>query len=144
MKIHWNGFLKIAVEEYPKEACGFLFSKNIYNEKEEWFVFPVKNISKTPENQWIPDKKEMLKAKAKAIKLGLIKIGNVHAHPYLEDKYNEDLMRDIIRPSDLDLSFAKRFNDIVRIILCVGKKAIYDVFVHDKFGNKIDIILVEE
>ena len=142
MKINWNNFLKIAVKEYPKEACAFLFSKKPYSNKEEWFVFPIKNISSNPEEEWIPDKKEMLKVKAKAIKLGLVKIGNIHSHPYKEGGFNEDKMKDIIQPSDKDLLFARKFNDVIRIIVCVGNKAIYDTFVHDKFGNKIDIMLI--
>jgi len=144
MKVNWNGFLKLAVRKYPKEVCGFLFSKQPYNSKEEWFVFPVKNISENPEDGWIPDRKEMLKIKAKAIKLGLVKIGNVHTHPYYKEfgEYNEEKMKEIIQPSDTDLLFARKFNDIVRIIVCVDDKKIYNSFIHDKFGNKIDQILV--
>lgn len=145
-RIRWNGFLKHAIGEYPKEACAFLFSKQPYSEKEEWFVFVVKNIADDPVGAWIPDKKEMLKVKAKATKMGLVKIGNVHTHPYWKELgiYNEDKMQEIIKPSEKDLHFARKFNDIIRIIICVDDKSVYDVFVHDKFGNKIDIKLVEE
>lgn len=148
MKINWNGFLKHAVKEYPNEVCGFLFSKKPYHTEEEWFVFPIKNISETPEDEWIPDRKEMLKAKAKAIKLGLVKIGNVHSHPYqfmVGEEYDERKMQEIIHPSELDLKFARKFNDIIRIIVCVSDKAVvYDCFIHDKFGNKININLEEK
>jgi len=142
MKINWNGFIEHAIKEYPKEACGFLFSREPYSNEEEWFCFPVKNIAENQEEAWIPDKKDMLKVKAKAIKMGLVKIGNVHTHPYPKSQsYNEETMQRIIQPSDKDLSFARKFNDVIRIIICVGKKAIYNAYVHDKFGNKIDIYL---
>ena len=135
----------MAIEKYPEEVCGFLFAKNLYNEQEKWFVFSVKNIADNPEEAWIPDKQEMFKVKAKATKLKLIKIGNVHSHPYYEEwkPYSEDKMREIIKPSEKDLHFARKFNDVVRIIVCIDDKAVYDTFVHDKFGNKIDIQLEE-
>mgnify|MGYP001567934844 FL=1 len=143
--IHWNGFLKHAINEYPKESCAFLFSKKPYSEEEEWHVFTVKNIAYDPEGAWIPDKQQMLKVKTKATKLGLVKIGNVHTHPYYDEwkPYNDDKMREIIQPSEKDLHFARKFNDVVRIIICIDNKSVYDAFVHDKFGNKIDITLVE-
>lgn len=145
-KIHWNGFFKHAVEEYPKEACAFLFSKKPYSEGEEWFVFSVKNVADDPEGAWEPDKQEMLKVKSKATKLGLVKIGNIHSHPYYKEwkPFDEDKMKEIIQPSDKDLRFARKFNDVVRIIVCVDDEAVYDTFVHDKFGNKIDLKLIEE
>ena len=148
MKINWNGFLKHAVEEYPKEVCAFMFSSKLYSENEQWFVFKIKNIADDPINAWIPDKKEMLKVKAKATKLGLVKIGNVHSHPFQKDWKNVDdfmsVVDEIIKPSDKDLHFARKFNDIVRIIVCVDDKSAYGAYVHDKFGNKIDVDLLEE
>ena len=146
MKINFNGFLEKAMKEYPKEACAFLFSKKPYSNEEEWFCFPVKNIAENPEEAWIPDRKEMLKVKARAIKMGLVKIGNVHTHPYHKEwkPYNKDTMKEIIQPSDLDLSFARRFNDVVRIIICLDNKSIYNSYVHDKFGNQIEIPLEEK
>ena len=148
MKINWNGFFKHAIEQYPKEACAFLFSKQPYSKNEEWHVFHIKNVAENPEEAWEPDKKEMLKVKSKATKLGLVKIGNVHSHPYWKDWKNTDdfmtVVDEIIKPSDKDLHFARKFNDIVRIIVCVDDKVVYVAYVHDKFGNKIDIDLVEE
>jgi hypothetical protein len=141
MEIHFNGFLDLAIKEYPKEACGFLFSKMPYSQEEEWFVFPVKNISANPENEWIPDKKEMLRVKQKATKMGLVKIGNIHTHPYPDGEWHIETERMIIRPSKKDLQFARRFNDVVRIILVTGKDYISDCFVHDKFGNQIRVLL---
>ena len=147
-KIHWNGFLKHATQEYPKEACGFLFSKMPYSEHEEWFVYQVKNIADNPEEAWIPDRKEMLKVKAKATKLGMVKIGNVHTHPFQKDWKNVDdfmtVVDEIIKPSEKDLHFARKFNDVVRIIVCVDDKYAYGTYIHDKFGNKLEIKLEEE
>ena len=144
-KINWNGFLEHAVKEHPKEACAFLFSKKPYTKEEEWYVFSITNVADNPEEAWIPDKKEMLKVKSKATKLGLVKIGNVHTHPYYDEwkPYDEDKMREIIQPSAKDLHFARKFNDIIRIIVCVDDKAIYEIYIHDKFGNKLDISLTE-
>lgn len=138
--IYWNGFLTHAIQEYPKEACAFLFSKKPYSKDEEWQVFAVKNVADNPEEAWIPDKKEMLKVKAKATKLGLVKIGNIHTHPYWKEfgEFNLD------KPSEKDLHFARKFNDVVRIIVCISNKAVYGTFIHDKFGNKIDVGLIEK
>ena len=144
--IYWNEFLKHAIHEYPKEVCAFMFSKKPYSEDEEWHVFTVKNVADNPEEAWIPDKKEMLKVKAKATKLGMVKIGNVHTHPYWKELGNFDIdkMKEIIQPSEKDLHFARKFNDVVRIIACVDDKYAYGTYVHDKFGNKIDVGLIEK
>ena len=90
--------------------------------------------------------KEMQKVKNKAIKLGLVKIGNVHTHTYYDEwkPYNEDKMREIIQPSEKDLAFARKHNDIIRIIVCVDDKEDYGCYIHDKFGNEIDIMLEDE
>ncbi len=137
--IHWNGFLEIARKEYPKEACAFLFSKQPYSLEEEWFVFPVKNISDRPEKSWIPERRDMIKAKNKAIKLGLTHIGNIHTHPY-NNKGDIDYQ---FLPSGLDLKFARRFNNIIRGILVVDKTVIYGIKFHDKFGENIHITVEE-
>lgn len=144
MKINFNGFLKIAVESFPNEACGMLYSKNLYSDKEEWFVFNCKNISKTPKDKWIPDKKELAKIKRQADKLQLIKIGNIHTHPYYGDNKLENLDY-YVQPSKEDLYYANKFRDLARIILLISKdRGIMAQFIHDKFGNKIDIHLVSE
>ena len=140
MKIHWNGFMKSVVDEYPREVCAFLFSRSPYSYDEEWFVFQVKNISEIPAEEWIPDKNEMHRVKAKAIKMGLTKIGNIHSHPFIEGY----LIENVIGPSKKDLQFARRFNDIIRGILVVSKEAIYGIRFHDKFGNQIPITVVSK
>lgn len=105
MKITWNGFLGVAVKCFPNEACGFLFSKNLYTPEEEWFVFPCKNIAENPEYEWKPNKEEMLKIKKHAMKLGLTKLGNIHTHPCFDSKDIEELFLS----SDTDLKFARKF-----------------------------------
>lgn len=141
MRINFNGFLKIAVEGYLNEVCGMLYSKNLYSDKEEWVVFPCANISENPTNEWIPDSKELIKIKKKADSLGLIKIGNIHTHPYDGDE-DLDKLNHYVQPSEKDLYYAKKFRDLVRIILLVKKDGgIMNSFIHDKYGNKIDIYL---
>jgi len=151
MKITWNGFLGLAIDEYPNEVCGFLFSRKPYSPDEEWFVFPVKNISETPENSWIPDRNDTYRVKRKAIEMGLTKIGNIHTHPYPKGyPFCEHLLQDKLVPSGKDtttvpgisdLEMARRWNDIIRGILVVGADAIYGLRWHDKFGKEIDIVV---
>ena len=140
IKIHWNGFLEHAMKECPKEACAFLFSSKPYSPEEEWFVYPVKNIDNEPLDRWTPSRKEMLEVKSKAIKNKLVKIGNIHSHPLSKNLWNEKWLL----PSDIDLQFARKWNDIIRGILCVDKTAIYGVNFHDKFGNKINLTVVSD
>lgn len=145
MKIHWNGFIRKAIEEYPREICGFLFSSKPYSSDEEWFVFHVKNISKTPLIAWEPDRNEMHKVKAKAIKMGLTKIGNVHSHPYPKNLGSDSaFFNEHIKPSETDLNFARRHNDIVRIIILVNSKYWLNTLVHDKFGKEIKNLAVSD
>jgi len=70
--------------------------------------------------------------------MGLVQIGNIHTHPYNKDK---DIEGQFL-PSDVDLSFARRFNNIIRGIIVVDNKAIYGIKFHDKFGNKIDMLVI--
>jgi len=140
-KIHWNGFLKHCIDQYPKEACGFLFSKMPFSLEEEWYVFSVENISKNPLEQWIPHKKGMGQVKNKAVKMGLVKIGNIHTHPYPEgEKITNDVIEDFLLPSPEDLRFARKHNDIVRGIIVCDKEHNYAILFHDKFGNNLKII----
>lgn len=140
MKINFNGFLKKAIEEYPKEACAFLFSKKPYSDEEEWFCFPVSNIDPHPEEGWMPDKKETQKIKQEARKRGLVKIGNIHTHPIIKgDNFHEEYFE----PSERDLKFARKYRDIVRSIIVVDSKAIYGIKFHDMFGNKLNILVID-
>lgn len=141
MKIVLNGFLKQAVENYPNESSGSLFTKNPYTPREVWYVFPVKNVSEDKRNSWKPDKDDMQRVKNKAKKLGLIKIGNVHTHPYPNHDWEGSTVEDNMRPSNADLKFAQKFNDLVRIIWVVTDGAFLQSFVHDKYGNEIPVTL---
>ena len=134
MKLHLNGLVKHACDSWPNEVCGFLFSSGPYSLDEEWYFFPVSNDSMDPENEWIPNRKDMLAVKAKAMKMGLTKIGNIHSHPFhgLWDETH-------FLPSAKDLTFARRFNDIIRGIVVVGQSGLYDIKFHDKFGKRIEI-----
>lgn len=140
MKIKWNGFLEHAIKEHPKEACAFLFSSKPYSPEEEWFVFTVKNIDNNPLDRWTPSRKEMLAVKRKAIKNKLVKIGNIHSHPISNNLWSEKWLL----PSDIDLQFARKWNDIIRGIVCVSDDTIFGVNFHDKFGKKIHIMVTEE
>ena len=155
IKIHWQGFLKHAVEEHPKEAAGFLFSRKPYSSEEEWYVFTVKNASDDPCNSWFPDRKDMQRIKAKAIRMGLVKIGNVHTHPYPPQiPFNEEELSNLLKPSTpdnkavpegfSDLDFARKFNDVIRGILVVNNDTIYGCKWHDKFGNNIDVKVISD
>lgn len=136
IEIHWNGFIKLACEAYPKEACAMLYAKKPFATDQEWFVFPIKNVHPNPEEGWIPDKAELSKLKQKTDKMGLVKIGNVHSHPYTTADDDKN-------PSDTDLKFARKFNDIVRGILVVDNEGIYGHCWHDKFGNEIYLSVTE-
>jgi len=128
-------FLTHAVNRFPREVCGFLFSDKPFADDEKWFVFKVNNIAEDPENAWIPDRKDMLRVKKKAIDAGLTKIGNIHSHPI----HNSNDIDDFIQPSPVDLKFARRFNDVIRGIVGVGYNKIYDILFHNKFGVRIPI-----
>lgn len=134
-----DNFISHARKQFPNEAAGFLFSKNLYSPQEEWLILPVGNISESPQDSWFPDKKDMLKAKKEATNKGFIKIGNIHTHPCPVGTFDD--WEQLVQPSDKDLMFARKFNDIVRIILLLDKTALLACFVHDKFGNEIKVML---
>ena len=138
MKIHWNGFLEQAVKNFPCESCAFLYSKKPYSPEEEWFVFPVRNDADNRINRWKPLKKDLMRVRQQAIKQQLVKIGNIHTHPYVEGD-----IEGYFEPSELDLKYARKFNDTIRGIIVVGKNAIHGIRFHDKFGNKVEVLVIE-
>ena len=145
IKINWNAFLKIACEKYPEEAAAMLYATKMYSENEEWFVFPIENIADNPEDAWIPDKKEIAKLKKIAKKKELIKLGNIHSHPFPKDaKKTEEDICELVRPSELDLKYASKFSDTVRGIVLTDGSAILAMFFHDLYGNEIPIHLNSE
>lgn len=144
--IDWNGFIKQCCENYPFESCAFLFAKMPFRNVEEWFVFPVDNVAEDKTKRWIPDKKQMQQVKRKAKQLQLTKIGNVHSHPLPEDfkelsnSEQEELIYYHNQPSDTDLKYARKHNDIIRGILVVDDVAVYAHCFHDQYGNKSEDI----
>ena len=122
--------------------------------------FPIGNAHENPQEGWIPDKKELAKIKIKTDKLDLVKIGNVHSHPMPNKKDYDDYMvsgkrlsdfddqvdmwEEFGSPSDMDLKYARKFNDIIRGILVVDDLGVYHHVWHDKFGNRIKLYFDEE
>jgi hypothetical protein len=144
-KIRWHGFLKKCVEEYPKEVVAILYTDFPFTENEEWYAFPVKNIHPEPLNNWLPCKKDMQEIKKIARGLGLTKIGNIHTHPYPQGvEFKEEVLQELLLPSDTDCKFAKGYGDLVRGIIVCDSKEIYDIRFHHPDGvgvGKIDIWL---
>lgn len=141
IKIEFSGFLKKAIKGYPFEICGMLYAKNLYSDDEEWKIFNCENISENQTEEWIPDTKELVKIKKIADQEGFIKIGNIHTHPY-EGNFTIEEMNECVKPSEKDLYYARKFRDLVRIIILVSKNSgIMGQFIHDKFGNEIKVYL---
>lgn len=152
-EISLNGldeFIKHAKRQHPKEACAFLFSNGPYHAEEQWHIKIVDNVSDNPLERWEPDKKQMQKAKTEAKKNGWTKIGNIHSHPFFTTKiteiktgqtYNEGIypekIKAIANPSDTDLSYAQKHNDIIRGILVNDKKETYALLYHNKYGKEV-------
>ena len=139
MEIEFNGFLKHAIKQYPKEACAFLYSFKPYSSEERWIAWIVENISEDPRHSWIPNKKDVAKLRRWANEMGYVKIGNIHTHCLHGEK-----VKDMFEPSEIDLKFARKFNDIIRGIVVCDKISIFGVAFHDKFGNDIDIKVEEK
>jgi len=142
--IHWNGFIKQCCENYPEESCAYLFAKTPFNLNEEWFVFPIDNVAEDKNIQWQPDIKQLRKVKKMAKEMGLTRIGNIHSHP-LSSVFptREENIEDAKYPSDKDIKYAQKFNDVIRGILVVNNEGVYAHTFHDQFGKIIDIYLEE-
>ena len=138
--IEWNKFIKICCDNYPDESCAFLFAKTPFQITEKWFVYPVDNIAEDKSERWIPDRKQMQRVKRLAKKQGFTKIGNIHSHPVpsnfkdLALDAQEKTIDYFNQPSEMDLKYACKVNDIVRGILVVDNKAVYAHCFHDQFG----------
>lgn len=141
--INLDEFIGHSIEVYPNEACALLFSKLPYSVNEVWAIKSVRNISLDPQNSWIPDKSELRKVKKWAIDNQFVEIGNIHTHPINlqelvnEDLNSEDIIQGMLEPSDIDLKYARKFNNIIRGIIVLDQNALYGISFHDKFGNKI-------
>lgn len=141
--IEWNSFIKQCCKNYPMESCAFIFAKTPFRNTEQWYVFPVDNVAEIKTERWIPDKKQMVRIKKEAKKLELTKIGNIHSHPlpydFKELSYSqrEEIIAYHNQPSDTDLKYARKYNDIVKGILVVDDTTVYAHCFHDQFGNKL-------
>lgn len=149
IEMAWNGFIQHACNSYPEEACALLYARTPFKEGEEWHVFPVPNSAPDKERGWTFDKKQMKKIKRAAKKEQLTRIGNIHSHPIPKEHSQltvteqEAIIDHINQPSERDIKYAQRFNDIVRGILVVGKDAVYAHCFHDQFGTIIEDIYLE-
>lgn len=125
-----------------------LYVRRPFSERQLWVVFPIKNIHSKPTEGWMPDKKELQKIKKEAIRRELTKIGNVHSHPLPQnvEAIGKDLMdiwEETKRPSETDLKFARKFNDIIRGIIVCDAKGIYAHGWHDQHRNMVELYLIE-
>ena len=140
LKTHFNGFMKIAVEAYPNEAVAMLYTNKPYGGKEEeWYLFPIVNTSEHPSDSWTTTSKEISRVRKEAHKLGLTKLGNIHTHPHWEGHDIEDEKL----PSESDLAYAKKYNDIVGGIWVIGKGAFFQSYLHDIHGKEIQETIIE-
>jgi hypothetical protein len=150
MKIDWHGFLdEIVLPERAKvESCAWMFSEKPLSPEDVVHVIAVKNIGLKKQGNdvtttFAPDPKDFQKVKLTARRLGHTRIGNIHTHlVYGDDPKALDAQRS---PSDTDLTYARRFNDVIRGIIVVvfaepGKPGVIDsVIWHDQYGQKLDL-----
>jgi len=142
----WKAFLRLAVEPGKyEESCAWLFCDKPFCDDHTVYVFPVKNIGLkgyTTRESFAPEKKSFQQVKKIAKKKQLTKIGLVHTHVLASGEEPDDMdYDDFVLPSDEDLKFARRFNNVIRGIVMVvfakdGQKGIlWNVVWHDQFGN---------
>lgn len=138
--ISWNGWLEDAIRNYPRESCGILYTSRPYDSTmENWHIIPVKNVSPTPLSAWQPDRQELEQAKEHARNGKWTQLGNVHTHPHFLRPAPDDAL-----PSDVDLRFARRYNNAVRGVITIapgenGTLRFFDYCFHDQFGQLLDI-----
>jgi len=148
IKIEWNGFLEKVTKKsrIKQESCAWIFSENPFSSDDTWHVFEVKNIGLKDygaDFSFAPDKNDFQRIKKLARKMKLTRIGNIHTHNVIGLNMREvDAQRE---PSDLDLKYARRYNDIIRGIIVVvfpNKKEngkIHDIIWHDQYGHISDL-----
>jgi hypothetical protein len=151
MKIDWHGFLDEVVkpERSKQESCAWMFSEKPFSPDDVVHVVEVTNVGlKKAGNDisrtFAPDKKEFQKIKLEARRAGYTRIGNIHTHVVLGARDAKAIAAER-GPSDTDLTYARRFNDVVRAVIVVvyaeeGKPGVIDgVFWHDQYGQKLDL-----
>jgi len=142
ININWNGFLNVICQpsRSKQESCAWIFA-DILNDV--WNIWEVKNIglkNRTIRNSFAPDKKELRKTKQLARRCKLTRIGNVHTHVVVGEDCG-DYLDHQLAPSCPDVSYARRYNDIVRAVIVVHFKdkrsrgEIYGIIWFDQYGN---------
>jgi len=149
LRIEWHGFLDevVKLERATQESCAWIFSEKPFCGDDVLHVVEVKNvgIKGDPKFSFAPDPKEFAKIKAMAKKSQYTRIGNVHTHNAFTDEQAVEQMK----PSDIDLKYARRFNDVIRSIIvvrfhakdsAVGQPGVIQGIVwHDQYGNILDL-----
>lgn len=133
----WEAFLESVKQPHTyEESCAWLFSSKPFCSDDVVHVFPVKNVG--AKGTFHPDKKDLARVKRLARKQRLTNIGNVHTH-VIEPSMST--VAEFIEPSEEDLKFAKRWNNVVRgIVTVVFDKdgypgRIFAVVWHDQHGK---------
>jgi hypothetical protein len=152
MKIDWHGFLAEVVAESRKgqESCAWLFAEKPFCMDDIIHVVEVTNVGlkshgNDVRNTFAPDKKEFARVKQMAKKSQYTKIGNVHTHVVIGTDL--EAIKAQREPSEEDLKFARRFNDVIRGIIVVVFPAdtlpgqIDSIVWHDQYGQKLELEL---
>lgn len=151
--IYWNNFLETITQHSrsKQESCAWIFAEihqypNRYDDI--WYVFEVKNdglkyFGETREEamrySFRPNKKDFEKVKRKARKLKLTRIGNVHTHVVIGNDIEE--LEYQLNPSETDLLYARKFNDIIRAVIVVHfpdpekKGILFGIAWFDQYGK---------
>jgi hypothetical protein len=149
MRIEWHGFLDEVVkpDRATQESCAWIFSERPFSDDDVLHVVEVTNvgIKGDPSSSFAPDPREFAKIKAMAKKSQYTRIGNVHTH----NTFTDDQVVEQMKPSDTDLKYARRFNDVIRGIIIVrfhgkdlaaGQPGIIQGIVwHDQYGNGLEL-----
>jgi hypothetical protein len=145
MRIEWHEFLDEVVKPARRnqESCAWLFSEKPLCSDDVIHVVEVSNVGIKGDitNSFAPNKKEFAKVKAMAKKSGYTRIGNVHTH----NVFDKALVAEQNKPSDTDLKFARRFNDIIRGIVVVvfpsevdQDGVIEEIVWHNQYGDRLN------
>lgn len=141
--ILWHHFLEDIVEpdRINRESCAWIFADLV---QDVWHVIEVVNVGlkgMSIRHTFAPDKKDFARIKRKARKYKLTRIGNVHTHVVVGT--DEEEIKYQLYPSEADLKYARKFNDIVRAVIVVqypkrGEKGIIRGIVwFDQYGNDL-------
>jgi hypothetical protein len=139
-------FIKEAQTTYPMEQAAWVYTEHPYMSDELWHIIPLKTIGADFDNDgfdegWKPDIQDKNRVTRLAKKEKWAKLGTIHTHP-LGDEWAAhdfcDSTETAWAPSEMDLKYAQRFRDIVRMILVLDRgRQPTSLTVHDMFGNTI-------